>query len=192
MFKSISCIFTLFLLLPVVAGAETIRLPHIWRDSCYDTAGNVISCAGTGQDDDPYSGVPWPNPRFVANGNCVNDNLTGLMWAKDGNLAGQHTWQGGLDWVSNFNKSGGQCGYTDWRLPNRKELQSLVNRQQPNSATWLNTQGFSNVQASWYWSSSNVVYGKSGAWGVSMGSGRAYGYGPMSNGYVWPVRTGQK
>jgi hypothetical protein len=34
------------------------------------------------------------HPRFTASGDCVTDNLTGLMWAKDANLINsQWTWR---------------------------------------------------------------------------------------------------
>ncbi len=74
-------------------------------------------------------GVAWPNPRFVsgtgAEADCMTDTLTGLMWPKNGNLAGgTKTWQEALDYANGLN----YCGHSDWRLPNRKELFSLVNR----------------------------------------------------------------
>ena len=46
----------------------------------YDSSGNVIPCEGTGQDGDIQAGVAWPDPRFVEVGECVTDNLTGVMW----------------------------------------------------------------------------------------------------------------
>src|ERR1039457_87617 len=76
------------------AYAGTIQLPQTGQTSCYDANGNVINCAGTEQDGNVQAGVAWPNPRFTVSGDCVTDNLTGLMWAKNANLAGQLTWQG--------------------------------------------------------------------------------------------------
>lgn len=58
-------------------------------------------------------GVAWPNPRFTVSGDCVTDNLTGLMWAKDANLINsQWTWQGALDFamgLSLYGYSTGAC-----------------------------------------------------------------------------------
>jgi hypothetical protein len=174
------------------ASAGVIQLPHTGQTKCYNSAGAEISCAGTGQDGDLRAGVAWPNPRFLVSGNCVTDNLTGLMWSKDGNLAGTRSWQGALDWVDNLNNGVGLCGYTDWRLPNRKELKSLVNRQQSSSAAWLNTQGFISVQGNYYWSSTTYYPSNLSAWVVHMYDGYVYNAEKFfTHINVWPVRSGQ-
>src|SRR3990170_852984 len=94
----------------VVSQGGIIELPRTGQTTCYDTAGIVILCAGTGQDVEIQAGVPWPTPRFTDNGNStVTDNLTGLMWTKDGNAPGPaicspattlKTWQEALDYVA--------------------------------------------------------------------------------------------
>ncbi|MBI5195097.1 MAG: hypothetical protein HZA10_02105, partial [Nitrospirae bacterium] len=80
--------FVFFLLLTLMfsnAFAGTTNLPQTGQTKCY-ALWSEISCAGTGQDGEILSGVAWPNPRFSVNGDCVTDNLTGLMWAKNANL----------------------------------------------------------------------------------------------------------
>ncbi len=179
-------------------GSSVIQLPKTGQTTCYDMSGTVIPCAGTGQDGEIQAGVPWPNPRFTDNSNgTVTDNLTGLMWTKDGNASGTitcspaTTWQGALDYVTCLNTNS-YLGYTDWRLPNANELQSMANAGQPNSATWLNTQGFSNVQSWYYWSSTSVADSTNGAWIVNMWYGGMYNNVKSSNiYYVWVVRSGQ-
>jgi len=66
--------------------AGTAQLPQTGQTTCYDSSGTVISCTGTGQDGEIQAGVAWPDPRFTVSGDCVSDNLTGLMWAKNGDL----------------------------------------------------------------------------------------------------------
>ena len=59
---------------------------------------------------------------FVDNGDgTITDNATGLMWAQDDSGAG-------LDWESAlaYADSSSYAGYDDWRVPNIKELQSIV------------------------------------------------------------------
>lgn len=62
---------------------------------------------------------------FVDNGDgTVTDNATGLMWSKDDSGEGMD-WEDALVWVQQKNEES-HLGYNDWRLPNTKELQSIV------------------------------------------------------------------
>ena len=145
-------VVTLALLFSGQALAGAIQLPQTGQTTCYASTGDIIPCSGTGQDGALRMGVAWPNPRFNASGDCVTDNLTGLMWAKNANLINsQWTWQGALDFAMGLSL----CGYSDWRLPNINELESLGDRDRSNLALWLNTQGFANVQPVYYWSSTS-------------------------------------
>lgn len=129
----------------------------------------------------------------------LTDNLTGLMWTQDGNAPGPvacspavtKTWQQALDYVTCLNINS-YLGYADWHLPNINELESLINAGQSSSAIWLNTQGFSNVQSSYYWSSTYVANYQYYAWIVLLWDGAVGSHYKSSNyDYVWPVRSGQ-
>ncbi|MAD80282.1 MAG: hypothetical protein CMJ50_05470 [Planctomycetaceae bacterium] len=62
---------------------------------------------------------------FVDNGDStVTDNATGLTWARDDSGIGRD-WEDALAWVQEMNDTN-YLGYSDWRLPNAKELQSIV------------------------------------------------------------------
>jgi hypothetical protein len=111
----------------------------------------------SGDDGDLEKGMPWPYPRFTDNGDgTVTDNLTGLIWLKNANCFGQRTFYDALS-DSNGLESG-ECGLTDgshageWRLPNRRELFSLVDDDRYNPALPL-VHPFINVQSNMYWSS---------------------------------------
>ncbi|KAA3641622.1 MAG: DUF1566 domain-containing protein [Bacteroidetes bacterium] len=59
---------------------------------------------------------------FVDNGNgTITDNATGLMWMQNDNGGGL-LWKEALNYAENFEFA----GYNDWRLPDVKELQSIV------------------------------------------------------------------
>ncbi|MEZ4649872.1 MAG: DUF1566 domain-containing protein [Candidatus Eisenbacteria bacterium] len=59
---------------------------------------------------------------FVDNGDgTITDSATGLMWMQEDNGAGV-TWEDALS----YSESLSFAGHDDWRLPNAKELQSIV------------------------------------------------------------------
>ncbi|WP_186343032.1 DUF1566 domain-containing protein [Allochromatium palmeri] len=66
---------------------------------------------------------------FVDNGDgTISDRATGLMWARDdsgSDIPGGLNWEQALAWVESQNTAR-YLGYSDWRLPNVKELQGLV------------------------------------------------------------------
>jgi len=71
---------------------------------------------------------------FHDNGdNTITDRATGLMWAKDDSKTGMN-WQQALAWVQEMN-SKEYLGYSDWRLPNAKELQSILEYSRQTEAT---------------------------------------------------------
>ncbi len=73
--------------------------------------------------------------NFKDNGNgTVTDKATGLMWTKAD--SGE-----GMDWVAalQYAESSEEAGYSDWRLPNVKELQGIVDyRFAPNATEEAN------------------------------------------------------
>src|SRR5208337_867528 len=127
------------------AFAGTVQLPQTGQTICYDASGSVIACSGTGQDGALQEGLAWPSPRFTDNGDQTQtDNLTTLIWPKDGFTptsgvcaGGGQTWQGALNYVACLNTHN-YLGHNDWRLPNVNELESIVNDGQSSPATWLN------------------------------------------------------
>jgi len=172
------------------AQAAPADLPETGQATCYDAAGSAIACTGTGQDADLKAGVAWPSPRFVvgtgAGVDCVTDNLTGLMWVKAPSTT-PAIWTAALTSANDLT----HCGFSDWRLPNRKELRSLVNFNSANNATTLNALGFNNVQAGYYWTSSSYAGSTSYAWIVGIFGGYVASGDKSVSLYVWPVRAGQ-
>ena len=149
----------LFFGLSVSAIAGTVSLPQTGQTICYDTGGVVTPCGGTGQDGDTRAGLPWPTPRFTNNGNgTITDNLTGLVWDQTASMTAT-SWQEALDAVKALNAAKYK-GFSDWRLSNINELESLVmsDTQGQESYLWLRTQGFSGVTGAHYWTSTTSAY----------------------------------
>jgi hypothetical protein len=101
------------------------------QTTCYDEAGMVHDCDGTGEDGELQAGLAWPTPRFTDNRDgTIRDNLTRLIWLKLANCFGARTWTEALSDANGL--MSGQCELGDgsvagdWRLPNVKELLSLV------------------------------------------------------------------
>ena len=168
---------------PVIAGA--IKLPQTGQITSY------IS----GDDGDIQSGLPWPVPRFTVNGHgTVIDNLTGIEWTRNANtidhsLCNYSTpmaWYDALDYIKCLNENS-YLGFNDWRLPNANELQSLINVEEPITSSWLNTQGFLNVQEDFYWSSTTTAFSPDSAWGISMKRGFVIDFSKNETLFVWPV-----
>ncbi len=168
-------------------------------------AGNISGYTEDASEDSTLQrGVVWPNPRFKDNTDgTVTDNLTGLIWLKNANCWGATTWAGAL---SNSNSlANGTCSLTDssiagdWRLPNLRELQSLVhigvtNPSVPNTTgtgKWANGDPFTQVQSDYYWSSTTVPNSTTRAWYVILTYGIANWTSKTTSYYVWPVRGGQ-
>jgi len=102
----------------------------------------------TGDDGDLQIGVAWPNPRFIDNGDgTVMDKLTDLVWLKKDFCSPvespQHetemkTWTEAIAFANSLHDGwtgdgyGGDCDLSDgssagdWRVPNVRELLSLV------------------------------------------------------------------
>ena len=60
--------------------------------------------------------------NFTDNGDStITDNATGLMWKQNDSKTGM-IWEDALSYAENMEYG----GYSDWRLPNVKELQSIV------------------------------------------------------------------
>ena len=173
------------MVLPVCAYAGTVQLPGTGQTSSYES----------NDDGALQKGVAWPSPRFTDNSNgTVIDNLTGLIWLKNANCIGV-SWTAALKDVGSI--ANGQCGLTDgstsgqWRVPNVRELESLVNAAQSNIAAWLNSQGFSSVQSGHYWTATTYAPSTDDAWYVNLSDGHTYWGKKAVSYYVWPVRSGK-
>ena len=170
-------------------GAEegAVALPRTGQEISY----------GAGDDGFVKAGVAWPNPRFVDHNNgTVTDILTTLMWLKDAGTAGPpqcspgfyKTWTDGLNHVACLNASS-YLGYRDWRLPNRDELLSLVDRSQVFPAL-PTSRPFINIRPS-FWSATTNVAEPARVWALSTEDGAGIDYVKSASAGVWPVRQGQ-
>ena len=182
----------------------TRLFPATGQTTCWNSAGTVVPCAGTGQDGDLQAGGKL---GYTDNGDgTITDNNTGLMWEKksaDGSIHDKdstHTWANafavhiaGLN-AANF------AGHNYWRLPNVNELQSLVNYENlfPSVSSAFNKDCAASctvltcscTASPFHWSSSTNAGVPSDAWIVNFGIGGVNASGKSFTGHVRAVRGG--
>lgn len=160
--------------------------PRTGQTTCHDARGSPVPCAGSGQDAEHAAGVPWPEPRFVPGADFFLDSLTGLRWWNDAGAGGfPMSWREALAFIDRINQEA-WGGHAHWRLPNRRELRSLVDhgRRRPALPADLPAR---NVFQSWYWSGTSAAIHPSHAWYVDMAGGRMFYGGKDQSFMVWPV-----
>ena len=154
-------------------------------------------------------------PRFVEEKNgTIIDTLTKLIWLQNTNCVGKkRDWETASKDVEELNEHGtmnnNDCGdisnnvsdngshQTDWRLPDLKELQSLL--VPPKKLTFSDSDNeflFPNVMNDYYWSST-LYYDSNNpdteqAWYIHIDSGDININDKSEQYYVWPVRGNRR
>lgn len=166
----------------------TFSYPASGQRCCYSLTGDEIDCRGSGQDAEFKAGAPWPHDRYAVHFNGqVQDRLTGLYWSADANPAEYPlTWVEALDAVAQLNRDN-YLGANDWRMPNRRELRSLVDHQTARPPLPYG-HPFRNVFSGWYWSSTSYAGNPAHAWYVHMDGARMFYGGKDQSFLLWPVR----
>lgn len=144
-----------------------------------------------------YSEWNKPGGGKYARTECVKDNVTGLVWEgkpTSGARSATDTYDnlsGAGAYVSAVNAAG-LCGFSDWRLPTRYELHTLVNfgwmavlgEQATVDSDW-----FPNTQALGSYMTSTPYVGKvNQIWRVGFGNGDISKHPEPNNTYVSYVR----
>ncbi len=113
------------------AGAQAF--PATGQTTCWNSAGQVISCTGTGQDGDIQAVATLV---YTGNGDgTITDNNTKLVWEKQSGGGSIHDIDNVYTWADAFAvhvaglNAANFAGHNDWRLPNVKELLSIIDYQ---------------------------------------------------------------
>jgi hypothetical protein len=142
-----------------------------------------------------------PDSRYtVHDDGTVTDNDTGLMWMQcsegqswesnggAGNCTGTattHTWDAALALANGK----AFAGYSDWRLPDIKQLASLVAEDRYSPA--INSTIFPATPSSSFWSGSPDAYKSGYSWIVNFNRGYGYSNSRSYDRHVRLVRSGQ-
>jgi hypothetical protein len=185
-------------------GQSSAQRLKTGQATCYDAAGTVIACSGTGEDGEFQKGVAR---SYTDNGDgTITDNRTGLVWEKLSDDGSIHDWDNIYTWtdavaskVAALNAAS-FAGHTDWRVPNINELQSVVNfgRGDPaidpifSSGCVSGCSGIacSCTHSNYYWSSTTYHLNPPAAWAVAFLNGWVLADFKTVEYYVRAVRGG--
>ncbi len=130
--------------------------------------------------------------NFIDNeDDTITDNATGLMWSQGDSEEGLN-WEEALSWVQQRNNED-FLGYNDWRLPNAKELQSIIDySRSPDTTNSAAIDPLFNVTSiidegdgtnfPFYWTSTTHLNGPDSGRAVYIAFGDALGYMPSPTG----------
>lgn len=144
--------------------------------------------------------LPAANAAFIDNGDgTVTDTVTGLMWdqcsqGQSGSAcatgaATTMTWSAALTAVVTAINANYK-GRADWRLPNKNELESLVDIADA-TAPAIDLTAFPATPAAFYWSSTTHTPNTADAWFVDFDDGGTGAGNKPASGAVRLVRSGQ-
>lgn len=125
----------------------------------------------------------------------VQDNNTGLVWEVKSPKKGDvnyydeaYTWKKAQDsYIKELNKDK-YGGFSDWRLPNKDELRSIIDYGRTGPA--VDTRYFPNTKSDFYWTCVAYNMQKPFIWGIFFGLGSGICYTPNSKRFVRAVRAG--
>ena len=127
--------------------------------------------------------------RLLGGNGTIFDRATGLLWPKNfngpgGNGGASLTWANAINWANGLSCA----GFTDWRLPNVKELMSIVdyNLSYP---CWYDI--FTNEALSIFWTSTSDRDYTLDARGISGSTGDVHSYDKAISRRVLAVRGGR-
>jgi hypothetical protein len=181
---SILCVALWMVFFVFLSAAEAFFLPDTGQTTCYSDKGKgkVIACPEPGQSlaqDGSYSLFP---PSYKINGDgTVTDNNTFLNWqqADDGV---QRLWKEAESYCRGLSLG----GHTDWRLPSKTELASIIDYGRFSPA--IDSNIFENTKTLPYWSATEYSGDSASVWGISFYDGSANNGDKYSPAYARCVR----
>ena len=169
-------------------GGAPSGFPPTGQTLCYGVAkAGIVDCTSescAGQDGLYTAGCPSEG-RFVDNEDgTVTDTCTRLMWQKDtGNDRDGLAWCDALAYCEGLELA----GHLDWRLPNVKEVQSIVDYGFGNKAI----DSVFGAVPTFYWTSTTRANDDVDAWRINFNEGFVFNADKSNANLVRAVRSAQ-
>lgn len=197
---------------PAAPRASRFRLPHSGQTECFDDEGSRLPPGDAGgrfpgQDGSalihPFSFtklreggiVLSPSGTWREGCRTVRDDNTGLIWEVKSPHPGDlndardtYGWEGVQEHYLPALNRAGYGGFTDWRLPNREELRSIVDYS--GAAPAVDPEVFPDCQPAFYWSRDRYAPDERLQWGIYFAIGCAICYSRKNRYFVRAVRGG--
>ena len=172
------------------AGAEckkkeygTFTITHTGQNKAYDLKGREV-------EKDRIWGLDaqriWALPDFEIIGKAVIDNINKLVWdnSHDDLLL---TWKDAKEYIAGLNEAE-YLGRSDWRLPGREEIRSIVKYDDSQPA--VDKSVFSGTRNAYYWTAYTDKACVENAWGIYFGYGCTYTAPKEKPAHIKPVSGG--
>ena len=129
--------------------------------------------------------------RFEFTDYTIVDKVTRLTWTRDALGIEAMSWKQANEFIQNINSTK-YAGYGDWRLPNKEEVETpfisyAIHKGLENKKLYSKSWGHV-----FFWSSTTYAGFEGYAWVRFLFGGSIGTINKDGNGFVWPVRTGEK
>ncbi len=121
--------------------------------------------------------------RYTDNGDgTVTDTTSGLMWSKE-DVGDRQSWEP----ADKACRALTLAGFSDWRLPTRAELLTLLDDTRHEPA--IDVSAFPTCKSNWYWTGTPAAWDPSCAWIVLFDFGYASSLRRSYGAFVRAVRS---
>jgi len=191
---AVIAVLAVFAAVPGPGGkAAAFRLPDTGQTACYDSAGVGITCPAPGDpmaQDGSYGINPKSYAVTGAGSDMVQDNNTGLIWQRQSDGSIYNWYQASGTSHPDYNPGNQDAcgplnlgGFTDWRLPSKKELITIAAYSVPWPGPAIDAIFTNTPQQSVYWTSTPDIAYTDYYWAVSFGNGYVESFSAAGNAF---------
>ncbi|MBS1113744.1 MAG: hypothetical protein H6Q92_1507, partial [Nitrospirae bacterium] len=179
---SLVTLLTFLICLP----ASAFCLPDTGQTQCFSNKvkSKTVPCPPPGDPLAQDGSYAINLPSYTINGDgTVFDTNTNLMWQREDDSISRTLFE-----ADNYCQSMNLGGYTDWRLPSKRELTGILHYGQTYPS--VDRSAFPNTKSSTYWTSTMMPCHDGDPWSVDFTSGTYSYLSPSTRAFTRCVRGG--